>query len=206
MPCRWDILEVIDLDADTIISLPSLENPDSLTHSRYNFKVSMKQLLIASPRAKCVLQGPFLETVPHADGFRRWKFDLIFDPEAFKIVMNIIHAHFKKVPDKVSLEMLSNITVIVDDLDCRDSVHHFAKLWAKELDKSWDEELHKHFSSDDKDDKKFSFDCARWVFISWLFGFEERFKQAVNDAITFSHDLSSSFGLPIPLSVLGKYT
>lgn len=43
--------------------------------------------------------------------------------------MNIIHAHFKEIPDKVSLKMLSDITVIVDNLNCRASVHHFAKIW-----------------------------------------------------------------------------
>lgn len=205
MRFRWNILERIDLDGDTIISLPSHENSDCLTPCRYDFKVSMKQLLIASPRAKCVLQGPFLETVPHADGLRHWKFDPIFDPKAFKIVMNIIHAHFNWVPDKVSLEMLSNITVIVDDLNCRDSVHHFAKLWVKELETPWAEELNKNVNTDFEDAEKIGIDCARWVFISWFFGFEKIFTQAVNNAISLSPNLSSSFGLPIPLSVLGKY-
>ncbi|PON26551.1 hypothetical protein TGAM01_v204561 [Trichoderma gamsii] len=109
---------VIDPDGDTLIRLPSPEKPYCST---------------ASPRAKRVLQGPFIEAVPHADGLRHWKFDHIFDPEAFKIVMNIIHAHFKEIPDKVSLKMLSDITVIVDNLNCRASVHHFAKIWVVEL-------------------------------------------------------------------------
>lgn len=64
---------VIDPDGDTLIRLPSPEKSDCSTGKGYDFKVSQKQLLIASPRAKRVLQGPFIEAVPHADGLRHWK-------------------------------------------------------------------------------------------------------------------------------------
>lgn len=186
----------IDPDGDTLIRLPSPEKSDCSTRKGYDLRVSMKQLLIASPRAKRVLQGPFIEAVPHADGLRHWEFDPIFDPETFKIVMNIIHAHFNKVPEKVSLKMLSDITVIVDDLNCRASVHHFAKLWVEELDEYND--------PDYEDVNKIGIYCARNIFVFWVFGFQKLLMKAIAKTLLKSPELSSSFGLPIPLSVLSK--
>lgn len=157
----------------------------------YYFKVSMKHLSLASPRAKVVLQGPYLESVPKADGLRHWKFEPIFDPEAFKIVIRIIHTQFNNVPDKVSLEMLSNIAVVVDDLNCRDSVAYFAKLWLQELDKGGSILFGDGLA------------YARKLFTFWVFGLEERFREETKNAVIYSPDISSSFGLPIPPRILG---
>ncbi|KAL7921376.1 hypothetical protein ACQKWADRAFT_295602 [Trichoderma austrokoningii] len=156
----------------------------------YHFRVSMKHLSLAAARAKSVLQGPFLESMPTADGLRHWRFEPIFDPEAFKIVMSIIHTRFNNVPDQVSLEMLSNIAVIVDDLNCRDAVGYFAKIWIKEIGKE------KLLSYND------GLSCARKIFISWVFGWEERFSKETHTAILSSPDISSSYGLPIPPKIL----
>ncbi|KAK1239921.1 hypothetical protein MKX08_007363 [Trichoderma sp. CBMAI-0020] len=140
MPHSWVTLDYVDVDpdGDTLIRLPSPVKSNRSKCKGYDFKVSMKQLSIASPRAKRALQGPFLEAVPHADGLRHWEFEPIFNPEAFKIVMYIIHANVDKAADRVSLEMLSDVTVIVDDLNCRDTVRYFAKIWLKELNKDID--------------------------------------------------------------------
>lgn len=157
----------------------------------YYFKVSMKHLSLASLRAKAVLQGPFQESIPTSDGFRHWTFEPIFDPEAFKIVMSIIHAQFHNVPDEVSLELLSKIAIIVDDLHCRDSVHHFAKLWLIGLDKVTQ-------VSDD------GLSFARSIFALWVFRLDERFGIETGFAVIHSLNISSSFGLPIPPQILGR--
>ncbi|KAL6898587.1 hypothetical protein GGI43DRAFT_81183 [Trichoderma evansii] len=98
----------------------------------YHFKVSLKHLSLASRRAKAALQGPYQESVPTADGLRRWKFDPIFDPEAFKIIMYIIHAKSNNVPEEVFIKMLLKIAaVVVDDLYCQDSVGFFGQIVAQ---------------------------------------------------------------------------
>jgi hypothetical protein len=147
----------------------------------------------ASRRAKRVLQGPYLEAVPKDDGLRHWKFDSMIDPEAFRIVMNIIHAQFSEVPDQISLGMLTNVTVIADDLDCRDSVRHFAKSWLEELNEDID--LNVEYDS---------ISCARNIFISWFFGVKDVLQWACRKAIFWSSNISSSFGLPIPPHVLSE--
>ncbi|KAL9473303.1 hypothetical protein ACSS6W_007683 [Trichoderma asperelloides] len=177
--------------ASAIASVSQVFQDNTKSNDTYYFKVSMKQLSLASPRAKAILLGPYRESIPTGDGLRHWEFEPIFDPEAFKIVMSIIHAQFHNVPDEVSLEMLSKIAVIVDDLSCRDSVHHFAKLWLKELDSA-------AASSHD------GIYYARKIFTLWVFSLEERFRIETHHAIMHSPNISSSFGLPIPTQILGK--
>ncbi|EHK46953.1 hypothetical protein TRIATDRAFT_45781 [Trichoderma atroviride IMI 206040] len=182
----------IDPDGDTLILLPPDQKFGSQNniknHRRHFFKVSMKQLLKASSYVKYRLDGPFQEIKPQADGLRYWKFDPIFDPEAFKIVMSIFHAQFREIPDIVSLEMLSNIALIVDELRCAVSVRHVGKLWLTELDKDIDP---------DEDVEYDGITCARNIFISEIFGLRDRTEWAGKMAIFWSPDIYSRFELPI---------
>lgn len=195
-----DIRIDIDPDGDTLIILPITANGTSDTGSEnsftlqgvYHFRVSMKHLSLSSARAKSVLQGPFLESMPTADGLHHWTFEPIFDPEAFKIVMSIIHTRFNNVPHEVSLEMLSTIAVIVDDLNCRDSVAYFAEIWLKELGNE----------GENLDGNGLAY--ARKIFTSWVFRLEEEFRKETSIAILQSENISSSYGLPIPPQILGK--
>lgn len=160
----------------------------------YHFKASMKHLTLASHRAEIALQGPYQESVPTADGLRHWKFDPIFDPEAFKIVMFIIHAKLNDVPEKVSLKMLSNIAVVVDDLYCQDSVGFFAKMWLQKLDEGF------------RPSWKVQNYSVRQIFIASVFRLEVRFKRAIQNAIVDSCKALSSCGLPIAPEILGKHS
>jgi hypothetical protein len=149
----------------------------------------MKHLSLASPRAKAMFQGPFKESIPKADGLRHWNFEPIFDPEAFKIVINIIHAQFHNIPDEVSLEMLSNVAAVVDDLNCQNSVNFLAKSWFDKLDKAGG--IPRYFTN-----------MIRVIFAASVFGLEKRFKEATYYAILLSSDIISC-GLPIAPKILG---
>ncbi|KAM0255351.1 hypothetical protein ACHAQJ_005871 [Trichoderma viride] len=156
----------------------------------HEFYVSMKHLSLASPRAKVVLQGQFKESIPEADGLRHWKFEPIFDAEAFKIVMNMIHAQLRELPDEVTLAMLANIAVIVDDLNCQNSVNFFAKLWIDKLDKS---NIQWYISEN----------LAHTIFVASVFELAEQFKMATYHAIIGPPDILSSSELPIAPQILG---
>ncbi|KAL7954110.1 hypothetical protein V8C34DRAFT_295170 [Trichoderma compactum] len=150
----------------------------------FHFKVSMRHLVLASPRAKAVLQGPFKESTPHeSDGLLHWELAPIFDPTAFETVMRIVHAQNKKLPEAVTLEQLANIAAIVDDLQCQESVDFFASLWAKKLAVKPPEEI--------------NIDLARCILISTVFGLKGLYESSTLQAILSSTGVMPVFGLPI---------
>ncbi|EHK18531.1 uncharacterized protein TRIVIDRAFT_225835 [Trichoderma virens Gv29-8] len=120
----------IDPDGDTLIILPTVQvtaekssdaarremngtdAPEStaIIEEIFYFKVSMKHLTMASPRAKM-------------------EFEPIFDPYTFEIVLAMIHAKTEKLPTDISIAMLSNIAVVADDLNCSSAVQSFATQW-----------------------------------------------------------------------------
>ncbi|KAL7908322.1 hypothetical protein GGI35DRAFT_58403 [Trichoderma velutinum] len=150
----------------------------------FQFRVSMRHLVLASARAKAVLQGPFKESTPHeSDGLLHWELAPIFDPTAFETVMRIVHAQNKKLPEAVTLEQLANIAAIVDDLQCQESVDFFASLWAKKLTIKPPEEI--------------NIDLARCILISTVFGLKGLYESSTLQAILSSTGVMPVFGLPI---------
>lgn len=150
----------------------------------------MKHLILASPRAKAALQGSFRESIPHTtDGLRHWQFEPMFNPKAFEIVLDIIHAQFHKVPEEMTVEMLANIAVVVDDLNCRNSVSFFAKLWYSKLKDGLCHEICSNL--------------VRIIFISSVLGLSEVFKESTRIAIYYSPDLIPAYGFPIASEILG---
>ncbi|PHH53314.1 hypothetical protein CFIMG_002050RA [Ceratocystis fimbriata CBS 114723] len=61
---------------------------DSGTLPEIHYLVSKKHLALASRRAQKMFAGDYKEAVPNnTDGLHHWKFDPIFDPTAFEILM-----------------------------------------------------------------------------------------------------------------------
>ncbi|EEU36559.1 uncharacterized protein NECHADRAFT_81272 [Fusarium vanettenii 77-13-4] len=153
------------------------------------FKVSMKHLILASPRAKKMFEGNYTEARPDADGLRRWKFEPIFDPAAFEIVMNAIHGYTHKMPRTVTLENLAKIAAIVDDLDCAQSLWFFAKTWIAGLDKYMRNE-----------------NFRWWIVISFVFDEPDIFRPATQLAILQDKAQFDAQGLPIRPKIIGTIT
>ncbi|KAI8667740.1 hypothetical protein NCS55_00796700 [Fusarium keratoplasticum] len=183
----------IDPDGDTLIILPhqsedeeendeepDAEMPDVEEPSQSCFKVSMKHLVLASPRAKKMFEGNYAEAQPGTDGLRRWTFEPIFDAKAFRIVMNAIHGHTRKMPRTMTLRRLAKISAIVDDLDCSQSLWFYAKTWLAELDTYMDDD-----------------NFRRWMLISFVFDEPELFESATTFAIRRGDRPFDACGLPI---------
>lgn len=194
---------IIDPDGDTLIILPYIEeavgaedkkkNPSKATekHPEYHFKVSMKHLELASRRAKAMFTGGYKESRPtEVDGLRHWKFEPMFDPDAFITVLEIIHGQTQNFPRKVSLGQMAEIASIVDDLECQGAVWFFVKMWMPHL---------KHQLSHHKCDEN----LARWILIAYVFHEPEVFKSATQKAICSSTGPISTFGLPIRPKIIG---
>ncbi|KAF5561068.1 hypothetical protein FPHYL_6351 [Fusarium phyllophilum] len=85
----------IDPEGDTLIILPvkpastQTETPDSATEKHY--LCSKKHLTLACRRAAKLFSSQFKEASVEPDGLYHWKFEGIFDAEAFELVLKIIH-------------------------------------------------------------------------------------------------------------------
>lgn len=158
----------------------------------------MKHLLLSCLRAKEVFQGLNQQLMPIVDGLQHWRFDHIFDPEAFMIVIKIIHSQSNGIPQEVSLEMLTKITTIVGYLHCQDTVRFFVELWLKKFD----EEEEKDDSANYWETNTYS---VSHIFIALVFNFEDRFYNATGHTARYCRGNISSCGLPICPRVLGKH-
>lgn len=197
----------IDPDGDTLIFLPYHDpDPDAMAVSNcedgtaasvvdqlseIKFKVSMKHLTVASSRAKAMFSGNFIESRPHSDGFRHWKFEPIFDSYAFEIVLHAIHGNTQKLPQSVSLEQLANIAAIVDDLTCQRAMLFFAKAWIDRLGLKM------------SPPQAVCDDFYRLILVSFVFGEAATFESATRTAIQYATAPLSTSQFPVHPSIIG---
>ncbi|KAL7908321.1 hypothetical protein GGI35DRAFT_481024 [Trichoderma velutinum] len=161
----------IDPDGDTLIILPTSKAEGNIKNEtpQVVFKVSMKHLTLASSRAKK-------------------KFDPMFDPNAFEIILRIIHAQAHKLPKEVSLFAMTQVAVIADDLQCSNPVAPFAQQWGSNSN-FWAGSVTYG-------------DMIRKIFISSVFELKEKFSAYTRTVINCSLTPVPSLGLPISLQIL----
>jgi hypothetical protein len=140
-----------------------------------------------------MFQGDYVEAQKsEVDGFYHWKIQPLFDPEALKTVLRIIHAQTQDLPDDVTLEMLVAIAKVVDDLDCPEALSFFAKVWTSRFSQPFPSQM--------------CDELVQWIFIASVFGLSEIFKQATRVAIMQSTGRMNSLKLPIFPGIIGMFT
>ena len=155
-------------------------------------RVSSRHLILASPYFKGALNGPFKEaTSVSADGYRHIFAD-DWDPEAFLILIHIIHGRNRQVPRLVSLELLAKIAALVDYYGCHEAVEVFAELWLLRL------------KSQSELPSQVGRDLVLWLFISWVFVDADIFKSVTSTVLQNSQGPLATWGLPIPQRIVGK--
>lgn len=87
--------------------------------------VSGKHLELASSYFEKMFSGPFTEAKADHSGLRRVT-ATDWDPEAFNIMLTIIHGYHRDIPRSLDLEMLAKLAMIVDYYEC----HEIIKLHA----------------------------------------------------------------------------
>ncbi|TGO50523.1 hypothetical protein BOTNAR_0389g00010 [Botryotinia narcissicola] len=126
--------------------------------------VSLKQMCLASPVFKAMLQGEFKESVT-LKTMGKLEVPLPDDnPTAMKILINIIHGRMSMVPLKVALELFCQIAIVVDKYQCREVVQLLPPVWKNELSHTFS---HGQWV-----------DIAHWVCIAWQFELEDEFLKA----------------------------
>ncbi|QPC76836.1 hypothetical protein HYE68_007588 [Fusarium pseudograminearum] len=152
-------------------------------------KVSRKHLSVASRRARRMFQGDYLETQrSESDDHYHWKMEALFHPEALSIVLRIIHAQNQDLPDSVTLKMLVEIATVVDDLQCSEALYFFTRAWTSRISQS----IPSHMCDD----------LIEWIFITSVFGLDNRLKHAMNVAMMESTRRIDNLGLPILPSII----
>jgi hypothetical protein len=116
--------------------------------------VSGKHLALASSYFEMMFAGPFTEAETDHSGLHQVKAS-DWDPEAFNIILTIIHGYHRDIPRLVNLEMLAKLAIIVDYYKCHKSIELHADIWLENLTS----ELPTVYRRD----------CILYMFISWVF-------------------------------------
>ncbi|KAL5086375.1 hypothetical protein Trisim1_009100 [Trichoderma cf. simile WF8] len=112
----------------------------------------------------------------------------MFDPDAFEIILLIVHAQAHKLPKEVSLDMVTHVAILADDLQCADPISPFIRQWA----------LNNNFWSTSVEFGQ----LMQKIFICTVFQLKERFSSLTQTAITSSLNKIPSYGLPISPQII----
>ncbi|KAI3580817.1 hypothetical protein IWW34DRAFT_831406 [Fusarium oxysporum f. sp. albedinis] len=184
----------IDPEGDTLIILPvkptstQSETPDPPIEK--HFLCSKKHLTLASRRAAKLFSSQFKEASVELDGLYHWKFEGIFNHEAFALVLKIIHGKTRGVPRTIKLDLLADIATIVDDLECHEVIAFFSDNWLSR----WPGE----------NERTRGKELAQLILSSFVFEHAALFEIYTKMAIRYSDDGLLTFGLPIRADVSDK--
>lgn len=102
--------------------------------------------------------------------------------------MNILHGHHREVPHSIDIETLARFSVLVDYYDCHEITGLFANIWIKNLP---------HYLP-----IVYGRDSTIWLFVSWVFSFENIFMEMTRLAMADSRGPLKTMCLPLPPKIL----
>lgn len=154
------------------------------------FRLSSRHLILASSYFNRMLTGPWKENSvePGCDytiSARDW------DVEALLILMNIIHGQARKVPRKLSTELLAKVSVIVDYYQCIEVVEIFVDRWLLGIPPI-DAEIPDR-------------DLMLRLLISWVFSDSHTFTAVTARLLCFARGPINSLKLPVPEAILSRH-
>lgn len=149
--------------------------------------VSGKHLELASPYFEKMFSGPFMEGKADHSGLRQVT-ATDWDPEAFNIVLTIMHGYHRDVPKSLGLQMLAKLAIIVDYYECHEIIELFADIWLERLKSEVP--------------TVYGRDCILRMFVSWVFPRPDMFAKMTLLALRHSGKLIEAEDFPIPLDLL----
>lgn len=108
---------------------------------------------------------------------------------AITILMDIFHCKTRKVPQHIDLDLLTNIAVAVDYLDCHEAVEMWTNQWVQQLDTTVTSEWNAQ--------------TLQWLCIASVFGRRPLLSRLMGSTSRKLAGPMSSRGLPIPIRVIG---
>ncbi|KAJ3532291.1 hypothetical protein NM208_g8507 [Fusarium decemcellulare] len=154
--------------------------------------VSGKHMALASPYFQKMFAGPYVEGKADDRGLRQVRAS-DWDPEAFTLLLDIIHGYHRDVPKAVSLELLAKLAIIVDYYQCHESIDVYVDIWLGHLKKN--------------PPTAYGQDCMLWILISQVLSRADMFESMTGLALEYSTKLIEAKDLPLPaglLSIINK--
>lgn len=154
------------------------------------FFVSSNHLRLASPVFEKMLSGEWAEgSALRTRGITEIKVQTA-NSEALWVLLHIIHGRTRKVPRTVSLDLLTQLAVLVDYYECHESVEVFSKIWIK----SWNK----------RRPSSYCYDAIQWLCISWVFRDGRIFRDMTRILQRQATNPLQTSDLPIPSRIVGE--
>ncbi|KAK2805673.1 hypothetical protein FQN51_009176 [Onygenales sp. PD_10] len=177
-----------DTEAGAKISSKQISDDVYSWEQEVVIRASSRHLILASSVFRAMLQRRFNESnvlqrtgsveIPLPDD----------DPDAFLILLNIIHGHMRKVPAQLDIQTFTQVAVLVDKYDLHECVVIFANFWFEGL---------KHTIP-----QCYTEDIPGWICISWIFNRPQEFKHATRLALRQGKEELPLGELPIPAEIV----
>lgn len=170
--------EHMDRDGDLTLEVPYMDkNKQPL---RKKFVVCSKTLSRASPVFKEMLYGGFAESKQPKKGDQSWTVKLPDDDhDSLKILLDIMHANFDKIPSKLrSLDKLYRIAVLTDKYDTA----HLLRPWIHQW--GWSDYINLAWNYSSEKSKESFLEKLLWI--SWQIGMQKQIQYSVGELADFS--------------------
>jgi hypothetical protein len=176
------------------------ENENEPKH--VNMLVSSKHMMLASPVFEAMLKNQYKEGRMLAS---KGTVDIALpddDPDAFVVLLNIIHGRPKKVPRQIDLALMTKISILVDKYQMHEVVGVFSDMWIEVLKADVPK-----VTTALVPPKLLTTDVLLWLCISWVFENDAVFKEVTELLMrTGDSELDQELlnELPIPEAVISK--
>jgi hypothetical protein len=146
---------------------PDEDEPDREAAIVVHMLVSSKHMMLASPVFRAMLQHSRFKEGQELSATGKVEIPLSDDdPDAFTIILDIIHGRNRQVPREIDLDMLSSISKLVDKYQMVEAVESFSNGWINAIEKFLPAE---YATLEDAED------VHRWLGIAWVFAREDEF-------------------------------
>ncbi|KAM5439740.1 hypothetical protein MferCBS31731_004150 [Microsporum ferrugineum] len=150
--------------------------------------VSSRHLILASAVFRAMLQHGFGESrVLRAAGSVKISLP-DDDPDAFLIILNIIHGHLRQVPLEVDLQTFTQLAILVDKYELHERIEVFAGFWFDNLKPAIPE--------------CYTDEVPFWTCICWVFNKPEEFKRVTRLVLRQGRGTLLFGELPVPSLVV----
>ncbi|EGX93696.1 hypothetical protein CCM_01965 [Cordyceps militaris CM01] len=158
----------------------------------YTFLVSSHILRHASRLFEKDLDpdGPWKQPEVQTDGLRHKHLE-DFDPQALSHVLNLIHFRTTQVPDKLEMETLAEVAVIVDYFQCHEAMRFAVQSWITEP-----------ITITVIRDLKFGRTLMLWLLIASVFKVQTILKRAITILVEEGTGPFDALDLPISQNVI----
>jgi hypothetical protein len=150
-------------------SSSTIENVSDVPKPAVTYQVSSRHLITASPKFKSDLML-YGEGAKGEDGFFHLS-TTDWDPDAFAILLNMLHLRYRHVSRELSLEKLAKVAMLVDYYRCWEAFDLISSVWIEHLRKMYTVPA------------IYSRELVLWILISWVFKLSPEFTEATGKAL-----------------------